>query len=147
MRNGDRLPRAGRAQGVKEAYARHLLGSSKAVPVGDVQVGAVCAKYLGHLKSQAGEIGDRPRGVAKTFRDRGQTLFDFCYGFPGEFFCDGNREKRERKGNAEAKRIHDEVRHACMLRADAGPYRRMARKPSLEGGWAQNADSGREAGV
>jgi len=96
------------AEGVKEAYARHLLARGKSTSVGDdPQVGAVCARYLAHLKRQAGEIGKEPRGVASTFRNRGRTLFDFCYGLPGEFFCDGDLKKRAAKGDAEAKRIHD----------------------------------------
>ncbi|MFN0051243.1 MAG: hypothetical protein ACKV0T_03580 [Planctomycetales bacterium] len=96
---------------VKEAYARYLLSRGKptSTPT-DVQVGFVCAKYLDHLKSQIDEIGSDARGIAKTFRDRGQTLFDFCYGLPGKFFCDGDKEKRELKG------VGNLPRQACANR-------------------------------
>jgi integrase len=106
------------ARTLKEAFRRSIRAEPKVPesaatpsPEGDAQVGEVCAKYLADLKAQAGEIGPHPKGMAKTYRDRGQTLFDFCYGLPGEFFCDGDVQKREAKGNAEAKRIHDGFGH------------------------------------
>ena len=46
-----------RELGDENAYARHLLARGKSLPGDDPQVGAICAKYLAHLKSQAGEIG------------------------------------------------------------------------------------------
>ena len=66
---------------VKDAVARWRT-SRVAVPEGDASVGSVCAKYLEHLRHQAGEIGSRPTGIAKTYIDRGETLYDFCYGYP-----------------------------------------------------------------
>lgn len=92
---------------MREAAARVLLAEPK-VPQSagpDAEVGAVCASYLDHLRSQAGDVS-RAVGKAKTYIDRGQTLFDFCYGLPGEFFCAGDRAKREAKGDPEKKRIH-----------------------------------------
>ncbi|MCC7421047.1 MAG: hypothetical protein IT428_12265, partial [Planctomycetaceae bacterium] len=104
---------------LREAHARHLLdrqpepepGSLKVPESADAQVGAVCAAYLDHMKAQAGKITTHPRGKAKTYVDRGQTLFDFCYGLPGEFFCNGDREKRVLKGDPEPKRIHPGFGH------------------------------------
>ncbi len=87
---------------LREAAARQLLSEPKATE-NDAQVGEVCAKYLEHLHVQA---GGKTTGAGKTYADRGQTLFDFCYGLPGEFFCNGDTEKREKKTGAEAKRIH-----------------------------------------
>lgn len=72
----------------------------------DAEVGAVCGAYLDFLKLQAGEIGSQPKGVAKTYVDRGQTLFDFCYGLPAEYFCKGDKKAREKKPDPEKKRIH-----------------------------------------
>jgi hypothetical protein len=105
MKPGGRLTER-EAPRVEEAYARHLLAGGKPTPGEVPDVETVCAKYLAHLKSQAGTIGRDPRGVAKTFHDRGQTLFDFCHGLPGEFFCDGDLKPRAGKGSGEAKRIH-----------------------------------------
>ena len=77
-----------------------------------IEVGEICGNYLDHLKAAAGEFDTaNPRGKAKTYVDRGQTLFDFCYGLPGEFFCLGDLEKRKRKGDPEPKRIHDGFGH------------------------------------
>ena len=58
----------------------------------DAQVGEVCRDYLNHLKAQA----DLPskQGIARTYLDRGRTLFDFCYGLPAKYFCEGDVEKR-----------------------------------------------------
>src|SRR6185295_11745046 len=52
------------AAGIKEAYARHVLARGKSPQGEDPDVESVCAKYLAHLKSQAGAIGREPRGVA-----------------------------------------------------------------------------------
>lgn len=73
----------------------------------DAPVGEVCAAYLAFLRTGAGDIGRQPTGPAKTYVDRGQTLFDFCYGLPGEFFCNGDTKKREAKGSPEGKRLHE----------------------------------------
>ncbi|MDB5391205.1 MAG: hypothetical protein JWM11_6851 [Planctomycetaceae bacterium] len=76
--------------------------------IANVQGGEICAKYLLSIKPKE-KLGTNPKGEAKTYRDRGQTLFDFCYGLPGEFFCDGDLETRERlkqERDAEAKRVH-----------------------------------------
>jgi len=91
---------------VKQAYAEFLVQVAelrKAVPkvpesAEDDQVGAVCGKYLEHLRAEAGEIGPYPKGKAKTYVDRGETLFDFCYGIPAEFFCGGDLQRRKKKG-------------------------------------------------
>ncbi len=96
---------------VREAFARQTL--AKPVPPvlesadDAVEVGLVCGKYLEHLRTQVGDaLLQNPKGLAKTYIDRGQTLFDFCYGLPGEFFCAGDKEKRETKKDAEKKRLH-----------------------------------------
>jgi hypothetical protein len=93
---------------LREAYARHLLEKPELiVSSSDALVGEVVAAYLDHLRAQAGDVsGSRPTGKAKTYIDRGQTLFDFCYGLPGAFFCQGDKAKRTRKGDPESKRIH-----------------------------------------
>lgn len=100
---------------LRESYARHLLAQpveteSEKVPESataiDAQVGAVCAAYLDYLKIQAGNIGTLPKGIAKTYVDRGQTLFDFCFGLPAEYFCKGDIVARKRKPDPEKKRIH-----------------------------------------
>ncbi len=91
---------------LREAAARQLIRPEK-VPesaIQDAQVGEACAKYLDHLAAQS-DLKTRT-GQAKTYIDRGQTLFDFCYGLPGEFFCDGDQKKRAAKGDPEPKRIH-----------------------------------------
>jgi hypothetical protein len=73
----------------------------------DAYVGMVCAKYLEDLRSRAGNIGQNPRGLAKTYIDRSETLFDFCHGFAAEYFCGGDREARERKMEEKPpKKIH-----------------------------------------
>ncbi|MBS0264883.1 MAG: hypothetical protein JSS02_23305 [Planctomycetes bacterium] len=89
---------------VKEAYARLLL-SRGWVENGqpDAQVGTVCQRYLEHLKPSE-PVGRNPRGTAKTFRDRGRTLYDFCYGYSGKYFCDGDLQKRRALG--EPTRLH-----------------------------------------
>ena len=72
----------------------------------DAQVGEVCRDYLNHLKVQA----DLPskQGIARTYLDRGRTLFDFCYGLPAKYFCEGDVEKRANLTAKERpKRIHD----------------------------------------
>ena len=103
------------AAGVKKAYDRALrevvkqeLDDPGKLPeiANGVSVGEVCAAYLKHLRGPITELGPNPKGVAKTFRDRGQTLFDFCYGLPGEFFCDGDLARRKAKGDPEEKRVH-----------------------------------------
>lgn len=112
--HGERLrDQATDLQKVREAHARFLLDRTvepEKAPVGaDTEVGRVCAVYLDHLKLGIGEIGPNPTGKAKTYVDRGQTLFDFCYGLPGEYFCAGDKEKREERkqqANPETKRIH-----------------------------------------
>jgi integrase len=58
----------------------------------DAQVGEVCRDYLSHLKAQA-DLSSK-QGIARTYLDRGRTLFDFCYGLPAKFFCEGDVEKR-----------------------------------------------------
>ena len=116
------------SQVLLEAYARHLLEHSsdedqdsggKVPESADAEVGAVCAAYLDHLRMQTGDIGPSPKGTAKTFVDRGQTLFDFCYGLPGEFFCNGDKEARTRKLDAEKKRVHDGF--GAKLCSELGP--------------------------
>lgn len=111
--NGERLrDKETDTEVLREAHARLVLDrpaerhDALLPDIADAQVGAVCASYLDHLRSQAGELTTHPRGKAKTYVDRGQTLFDFCYGLPGEFFCNGDREKRAIKGDPEFKRIH-----------------------------------------
>ncbi len=105
--NGQRLKEERTEERVlREAAARHLIRPEK-VPesaILDCQVGEACAKYLDHLAAES-DLTTRT-GQAKTYFDRGQTLFDFCYGLPGEFFCNGDRKKRAAKGDPEPRRIH-----------------------------------------
>lgn len=112
---GERLRDEHDEETVKLAYARYLL-DRPAEPevqdllpdIADAQVGEVCAKYLASIKPKE-KLGPNPTGSAKTFRDRGQTLYDFCYGLPGEFFCDGDLEVRARilkERDPESKRVH-----------------------------------------
>ena len=46
------------------------------------------------------------RGLAKTYIDRGETLFDVCFELLAEFFCGGDIEQRKAKGDPEQRRIH-----------------------------------------
>jgi hypothetical protein len=79
---------------LQDALARlrvHAKQPTQKVPESaDAQVGAVIAAYLDQLRDVADNISTRT-GLAKTYIDRGHTLYDFCYGLPGEFFCDGDR--------------------------------------------------------
>jgi len=95
--NGDRLRDPNLDEEVvKNAVARWRSGR-RLVPADDAPVGLICAKYLENLRAEAGEIGVNPAGVAKTYIDRGQTLYDFCFGLPAEFFCGGDIKKREER--------------------------------------------------
>lgn len=111
---GNRLRNKSVAEGVlKAALARHRVALQKPkVKVGDELVGAVCAAYLENLKAEAGEIEKIPTGKAKTYIDRGQILYDFCYGLPAEYFCGGDKEKREQRiKDKPPKRIHEGFGH------------------------------------
>lgn len=122
--NGDQIRLKDTAQRVlKEAAAREPEPEPEEIPTEEsaepvnaptqtkdagIDVGTVCGAYLKYLNAAAGEFDSaNPTGKAKTYIDRGQTLFDFCYGLPGEFFCGGDLKKREAKGDPEPKRIHD----------------------------------------
>ena len=112
------------------AYARHVVElkeAAKALPVEtekDPLVEQVCAMYLTHLKQQvqfptdAKELANlwkNPKGILKTYVDRGQTLFDFCSGLPCEFFCNQDQEKREaRIKERKPEQIHEGYgKHLC----------------------------------
>ena len=91
-------------QVLDQARARFLT-TTRVVPEDDAEVGEVCGKYLEHIRAQLPDEF-KPVGLGKTYIDRGQTLYDFCYGLPGEFFCEGDSEKRKAKGSGEEKRLH-----------------------------------------
>lgn len=98
-----------------DALARRRLRPVEKVPKSakaDVQVGEVCGRYLENLKGEAGEIGPHPKGKARTYIDRGETLYDFAYGHPAEHFCGGDLGKRAKrmKDNPPA-RIHPGFGH------------------------------------
>lgn len=82
---------------VREAYARFLLTKpADVLPAGCVTVLEVCTAYLAKAHEE--------RGQNKTFTDRAETLFDFCYGLPAKFrSTDGNPKGRPTK----ADKVHD----------------------------------------
>ena len=103
--DGDRLrDQSTPLEVLKQAYAR-ILTTVRTVPESDAEVGEVCAQYLDYLRGQL-PADFQPVGPGKTYTDRGQTLFDFCYGLPGTFFCNGDKRRRAEKGDGERKRIH-----------------------------------------
>lgn len=79
--NGERLrDRDTPEADVKAAYARYQLdkpGTKNLVPAGTATVMEVCVAYLAKAKEEKGEN--------KTFSDRAETLFDFCFGLPARF--------------------------------------------------------------
>lgn len=93
---------------LKDALARLRVQKPQViVPANDAQVGQVCAEYLDSLRPADEAALVNPSGTAKTYIDRGQTLFDFCYGLPGAYFCKGDKKKRAALIEEEApKNIH-----------------------------------------
>src|SRR4051812_37822732 len=73
---------------VKAAYSRWLLdkpGTKNLVPAGTATVLEVCTAYLAKAKEEKGEN--------KTFSDRAETLFDFCFGLPARFLGSNLKSK------------------------------------------------------
>lgn len=69
---------------IRAAHARWLLmkrdstaAGTKQVPVGSATVLEICTAYLAKAKEE--------RGKNRTFQDRAETLFDFCFGLPARF--------------------------------------------------------------
>lgn len=77
--NGDRLREESTPDTlVKEAFYRWSLSKPAVVePTCEVTILEVCSAYLAKAIES--------RGHNKTFSDRAETLFDFCYGLPARF--------------------------------------------------------------
>lgn len=75
--NGDRMrDRNTPIADVKAAYLRVLMGESTSSNAGDPSILEVCTAYLAKAEAD---------GAEKTFKDRADTLYDFCFGYPPRF--------------------------------------------------------------
>ena len=85
---------------VKAAYSRYVLATgTNLVPAksgSDATVWEVCQAYLDKAKEAKGEN--------KTFRDRAEILFDFCFGLPKRF-CSPDWQPKGKPTKAD--KIHD----------------------------------------